>query len=123
MIVVCRLAVLEMYPDTSFLVKAVKPNESSTPVRASLSSRQLIIYPEMALSVEVKDRRNPEKRLCLTSKVDWAFRHSSKNFFGTRSVLITVEAKKSNTFSSAHGQLLTYLAVIRQSHFQENKID
>lgn len=101
----------------------MKSNESSTPVRASLSSRPLIIYPEIALSVEVKDRRNPEKRLCLTGKADWAFGHSSKNFSGTGLVLIAVEAKKSNTFYSAHGQLLTYLAVIRQSHFQENKID
>lgn len=107
--------------DTSFPSKVAKVSMSKTPVRASLSPCPMFIFPEIGLSVEIGDKRNSGKRLAVVGEADWAFGCGSRSVSGA--VLIAVQAKKPNTFPSAHDQLLTCLSIIRQLRFQENKIN
>jgi hypothetical protein len=74
----------------------------------------------MSLSVRVK--RGGQEWL-VSGIADWAMGYGDRAVLEDGTVLLAIEAKRTENVSSAQSQLLTYLATIRQLRIQADKIN
>jgi hypothetical protein len=93
----------------------------TTPLIAPKSTFQPLpikIFPEMALSVEVK---KGGREWYISGIADWAMGYGERAALEDGTVLLVVEAKQQKFLFCAEAQLLAYLATIRQLRIQANK--
>jgi hypothetical protein len=93
----------------------------TTPLKAPESTSQPLlikIFPEMSLAVQVE---KGSKKWLVSGIADWAMGYGDRAALEDGTVLLAVEAKREEQFSTAKGQLLAYLATIRQLRIQANK--
>jgi hypothetical protein len=76
------------------------------------------VFPEMALSVRVT--RGCQEWL-ISGIADWALGYGERATLEDGTVMIAVEAKRTENLGQAEAQLLAYLATIRQLRIQANK--
>ena len=94
---------------------------STTPLTAPKSSFQSLpikVFPEMALSVQVK---RGGREWHITGIADWAMGYGDRAVLEDGPILLAVEAKRQKLLFDAEAQLLAYLATIRQLRIQANK--
>ena len=94
----------------------------TAPSKAPESTSQPLpikVFPEMSLSVQVKEKGG--KKWLISGIADWAMGYGNRALLEDGTVLLAVEAKRKELYSGAEGQLLAYLATIRQLRIQANK--
>jgi len=102
-----------------------KGSRPSTPTAQSpFGPAKLTIFPELDLTVEIEDRRNPEKptKFRIAGRADWALAYGDRKGFCCGNTLIAV-VKTPEMLSGAQSQLLTYLAILQRIRRQHDKID
>lgn len=105
---------------------AAEARPSTPPPARTFNPRELTIYPELDMSVEITDRRDPSSpvKWRVSGKADWALAYGDREDSLLGNVLMAVEAKNPSTFSNARDQLLTYLAImhrLRQQNYRTNQ--
>ncbi|KAE8442986.1 hypothetical protein EG329_002449 [Mollisiaceae sp. DMI_Dod_QoI] len=99
------------------------PESTSQPTNGSydqIAPTTLSKAPEkMSLSVQVEEKGG--KKWLISGIADWAMGYGNRAALEDRAVLLAVEAKREDLYSGAEGQLLAYLATIRQLRIQANK--
>ncbi|KAI9854112.1 MAG: hypothetical protein M1813_001555 [Trichoglossum hirsutum] len=93
----------------------------TTPLEANFSLPSPLpirVFPEMALSVRVA---NGGQEWLVSGIADWALGYGERAALEEGTVMIAVEAKRTENLGRAHAQLLAYLATIRQLRIQANK--
>jgi hypothetical protein len=73
----------------------------------------------MSLCVEVREKNG--KNWLISGIADWAMGYGNRAALEDGTVLLAIEAKRRELYSGAEGQLLAYLATIRQLRIQANK--
>jgi hypothetical protein len=94
----------------------------TTPSKTPESTSQPLpikVFPEMSLSVQVEEKGG--KKWLISGIADWAMGYGNRAVLEDGTVLLAVEAKRKELYSGAEGQLLAYLATIRQLRIQANK--
>ncbi|KAE8446626.1 hypothetical protein EG329_011819 [Mollisiaceae sp. DMI_Dod_QoI] len=94
----------------------------TTPSKTPESTSQPLpikVFPEMSLSVQIKGKSG--QKWLISGIADWAMGYGNQAALEDGAVLLVVEAKREDLFSGAEGQLLAYLATIRQLRIQANK--
>jgi len=109
---------------------------STSTAQSPFDAAKLTISPELDLTVEIEDRRNPEKptKFRITGGADWALAYGYRKplypwisdhrpeDFCRGNTLIAV-AKTPMTLAGAQSQLLTYLAILQRTRRQHDKIN
>ena len=121
MLIACKLHIMCLHP-THFSPKkqklAVRPD---TP--QDMEAREIVkIYPEVELAVEVVEPGTNEK-VRVTGRADWGFGYSGRNGAAHGTFLVAMEAKRRDLFSTAERQLLTYLAILRETRIRAGKVN
>ena len=103
--------------------EGVKP--STPPPAYAFDPQTLTIYPELDMSVEIEDARNPAeiRKLRVSGKADWAFAYGDRQGTCLGNVLIAVGARSRATFSGARSTLLTYLAIMQRLRLQHDRVN
>lgn len=87
--------------------------------------QELVIYPELDLSVEIVDTSDADhpRKIRVTGKADWSIAYGPRKSINHGRALLAVKAKSKTTFSSARCQLLTYLVIMKHLRRQNDKIN
>jgi hypothetical protein len=106
-----QLAKISKATDTS-APPATPPRRSD----AQISQPEIHIFPEIDISVEVKNRRTGDATI-VQGRADWCFGYGSRRDpLGT--LLAAMEAKTRDEYSKGEAQLLTYLAILWEKRRQ-----
>lgn len=90
----------------------------ATPSKSTFQPLPIKVFPEMALSVEV---RRGNQKWKISGIADWAMGYGDRAALDDGAVLLAVEAKQRDFLFKAEAQLLAYLATIRQLRIQAKK--
>ncbi|KAH0566441.1 hypothetical protein GP486_000153 [Trichoglossum hirsutum] len=96
-------------------IRPTTPSEANFGLPSPLPIR---VFPEMALSVRVA---KGGQEWLVSGIADWALGYGERSVLEDGTVMIAVEAKRTENIGHAKAQLLAYLATIRQLRIQANK--
>ena len=71
--------------------------------------------------MEVPSRSIPDSSVLFSGRADWSTGYSSKN--EDEALLVAVEVKQSSEFSGGESQLITSLAILRETRGKAGKTD
>jgi len=94
------------------------PTTPSTVPKSPAQPLPIKVFPEMALSVQVK---RGSREWHISGVADWAIGYGDRAELEDGTVLLAVKAKRKPFLFQAEAQLLAYLATIRQLRIQANK--
>ena len=96
----------------------IAPTTPSMAAKSTLQPLPIKVFPEMALSVQVK---RGGREWHISGIADWAMGYGDRAALEDGTVMLAVEAKQKKYLFGAEAQLLAYLATIRQLRIQANK--
>jgi hypothetical protein len=115
------LLIQQQLAKISVATEATSAPPATPPQRpdAQILQPEIHIFPEIDISVEVKDRRTGDATI-VQGRADWCFGYGSRRDpLGT--LLAAVEAKTRDEYSKGEAQLLTYLAILWEKRRQMGK--